>query len=441
MLISPFKLYAIDLAAILFYLSLQDWLSPLIGSENKKRRTYTWTIAGVCAFALVFSNLIGWLCFIGGTLIKAFKDRAREKTFFLYVLLFIDYILADDSSSDITLHLFHLQHTNTLVTYTWYVTGARILMLLSISLCFAWIIRLFLNNSLFKLFAANENIRFSIYVSVSICLLILSMNTVVKFYGIQIAYFSMTIAVFSVIVLIAALSLTVYLKTRKKEQDLRLAIEQKEIYDHYMSDLEENYNLLRAFKHDYQNMLLSLELYIEENDLSGLKDYFTQLKQNSDLELTAIPDYYNALAAVANTSVKSILLVKITKAKDSGIAVTLEVEKNFSLSAYEYEVVRMLGILLDNAIEASRGAEHPAIRLALLAEPGSLEIAIHNSYNPDCPIDMRRLVERGYSTKEQHTGMGLYTVRKIVDSHPDMLLELEKKSFFMVTVTLLTESR
>lgn len=73
----------------------------------------------------------------------------------------------------------------------------------------------------------------------------------------------MRIVVFFTMLFLTALSLIVYFKTRKKEQDLRLAMEQKNIYEQYLTDLEENYNLLRAFKHDYQNMLLSLELFIE----------------------------------------------------------------------------------------------------------------------------------------------------------------------------------
>lgn len=200
---------------------------------------------------------------MGGTLIKAFKEQNREKIFFLYILLFISYVIADNLSSDIIVHLFHLSHTNTIATYTWRVTVLRILILIIISVCFALIIRLFLSSSLFKLFAENENIRFSIHVSVTLGVLILLMNTVAKSYGIQLAYLSMMIVVFFTMLFLTALSLIVYFKTRNKEQDLRLAMEQKNIYEQYLTDLEENYNLLRAFKHDYQNMLLSLELFIE----------------------------------------------------------------------------------------------------------------------------------------------------------------------------------
>ncbi|MFT8928818.1 MAG: hypothetical protein ABF969_05730 [Sporolactobacillus sp.] len=175
MVIDPFKLYVIDLAAMLLFLLLQNLLSRHIDPKNKKRLTYTLAIAGLCAVILVFSSRIGWLCFVGGTLIKAFKEQNREKIFFLYILLFISYVIADNLSSDIIVHLFHLSHTNTIATYTWRVTVLRILILIIISVCFALIIRLFLSSSLFKLFAENENIRFSIHVSVTLGVLILLM--------------------------------------------------------------------------------------------------------------------------------------------------------------------------------------------------------------------------------------------------------------------------
>lgn len=161
------------------------------------------------------------------------------------------------------------------------------------------------------------------------------------------------------------------------------------------------------------------------------------MKIKSNLELSTIPDYYKALTAISNKSVKSILLAKITKAKDLGIAVTLEVTRKSSIAAHEYEVIRILGILLDNAIEGSSQTDQPMIRLALLAESDSLEIDIYNSYNQERSVDLNRIFERGYSTKEKNTGIGLYTVKKIVDNHPDMLLEVEKNSLFMVTLTIL----
>jgi two-component system sensor histidine kinase AgrC len=279
--------------------------------------------------------------------------------------------------------------------------------------------------------------RFSIHVSVTICLIILLINTIAKSYSIHFAYLGITITLFCAITFFTALSLIIYFKARKKEQDLQLAVEQKHIYEHYLTDLEENYSLLRAFKHDYQNMLLSLELYIEENDLKGLKHYFHELKIQSDLELNTIPDYYKALTAISNKSVKSILLAKITKAKDLGIAVTLEVTKKCSFDSYEYEVIRILGILLDNAIEANSRTNQPMIQIAIITEMNSLEIHIYNSYNQDDPIDINQIFQRNYSTKEKNTGIGLYTVKKIVDSHPNMFIEVEKSSLFMVTLTIL----
>jgi two-component system sensor histidine kinase AgrC len=247
----------------------------------------------------------------------------------------------------------------------------------------------------------------------------------------------MTIAIFSAITFFTALSLIAYFKARKKEQDLRLAVEQKNIYEHYLTNLEENFNLLRAFKHDYQNMLLSLELYIEENDLKGLKHYFHELKIQSDLELNTIPDYYKALTAISNKSVKSILLAKITKAKNLGIPVTLEVTKKCSFAFQEYEAVRILGILLDNAIEANSQTNQPMIQIAIIAEMNSLEIHVCNSYNQDDQIDINQIFQRDYSTKEKNTGIGLYTVKKIVDNHPNMFIEVEKSSLFIVTLTIL----
>ena len=50
----------------------------------------------------------------------------------------------------------------------------------------------------------------------------------------------------------------------------------------YIRDLEKNYQELREFKHDYQNLLFSLNSYISEGDLGGL----TKILQPNDFTYT-----------------------------------------------------------------------------------------------------------------------------------------------------------
>ena len=52
-----------------------------------------------------------------------------------------------------------------------------------------------------------------------------------------------------------------------------LAREQENL-THYMAQLENHYQDIRRFKHDYLNILSTITGYIQENDMDKLRNYF-----------------------------------------------------------------------------------------------------------------------------------------------------------------------
>jgi two-component system sensor histidine kinase AgrC len=80
---------------------------------------------------------------------------------------------------------------------------------------------------------------------------------------------------------------------------------------------------------------------------------------------------------------------------------------------------KVLGVLLDNAIESAAESRKKYIELyahELQGEDG-ITIEVINSYTGD--IDKNRIFEDGFTTKENHTGFGLWEVRKIVEKYKD----------------------
>lgn len=105
----------------------------------------------------------------------------------------------------------------------------------------------------------------------------------------------------------------------------------------------------------------------------------------------------------------------------------VEIMINFQeLNISTYELCRILGILLDNAIEATKQCEEKIINIKFIKDfkVNRKLIIIENSFNqPD--IDLEKIYEKGYSTKtedlEQH-GLGLWTVRKILSKSDNLNL-------------------
>lgn len=225
------------------------------------------------------------------------------------------------------------------------------------------------------------------------------------------------IVISNLIILISYCFISLYsiIKTLKLEQT-REILEQEKQYNKTLQILHDN---VRAFKHDFANIIAGIGGYVETEDISGLKKYYKQLLQdcNQVNNLSSLnPDSIN------NPAVYAILANKYYKADNNGIKINLECFIDFnSLHMEIYEFTRILGILLDNAIEASSECDKKLINVSIrndLRRNRQLLI-IENTYK-DKNIDINKIYEKGFSTKSNNTGLGLWEVNKILSKHKNL---------------------
>ena len=88
-----------------------------------------------------------------------------------------------------------------------------------------------------------------------------------------------------------------------------------------------------------------------------------------------------------------------------------------------YEFARILGILIDNAIDASSECDDKIINLTFRDEPQNHRqiVIVENTYQ-DKDVDTEKIFEKGFSGKKNHTGLGLWEVRKIVKKNSNINL-------------------
>ena len=191
----------------------------------------------------------------------------------------------------------------------------------------------------------------------------------------------------------------------------------------YTHHLEIMYNGLRSFKHDYINILLSMSGYIANNDMGELKQFF-ETKIFPTKNLIDQGDYkLNQLGNIGVLEIKSLLCAKLIYAHESGIDVTIDVpDRVDSFPMDTVDLARILGIFLDNAIEASPTAEQPQIGLNIIRHEAGVSIIISNRFQ-DNGTALYKLKQSGFSTKTEHQGIGLSNAQKIISSYDNVLLE------------------
>ena len=109
---------------------------------------------------------------------------------------------------------------------------------------------------------------------------------------------------------------------------------------------------------------------------------------------------------VNNPAVYAVLANKYYKADNLGIKISLESFIDFNKLHMEiYEFTRILGILMDNAIEASSECEKKLINVIIRNDPRQNRqlLIIENTYkNKD--VNVEKIYEKGFTTKPNNTG-------------------------------------
>ena len=227
----------------------------------------------------------------------------------------------------------------------------------------------------------------------------------------------------SFILLVSFLILSIYSFTRI----IKLAITRKDLEcaEEYNQSLEILYDKVKGFKHDFDNIVSSLDGYIENNDMDGLKKYFTEFKK--DCKITNNLSIINP-RIINNPGIYSLLNNKYFRAARSGI--TFDIEFFLNLNALEinmYQFSRILGVLIDNAIEEAEKCNEKIVKVSFIRENKNNRsvITVKNTYsNKD--VDIEKIFEKGLTGKKNHSGIGLWEVRKYVKKSKNLDLYTSK---------------
>lgn len=199
-------------------------------------------------------------------------------------------------------------------------------------------------------------------------------------------------------------------------------LEEAKLYNKTLQILHDN---IRAFKHDFWNIVQGIGGYVARNDMEGLKQYYSKLLEDCQQvnNLTALSP-----SVINNPAIYNVLANKYHLADELGIKINLEVFMDLNeLNINPYELTRILGILMNNAIEASKECDEKIINVIFRKEKRRhLQLIIIENTYKDKTIDTEKIYEKGFSTKEGNTGIGLWEVRQIMRKHNNLNLFTSK---------------
>ncbi|KJQ60332.1 sensor histidine kinase [Streptococcus cristatus] len=235
-------------------------------------------------------------------------------------------------------------------------------------------------------------------------------------------YRELVVVIYIIIFLISLNILDRNLRERIQQQ----LSEQRELQLRNMSDysqhIEELYNELRSFRHDYINILRSLKLGIDTHDLPAIEQIYNQVLKDSGQALNQSKYDLGRLSNIHNDALKSVLSAKFLEAQSKGIEIGLEVPQEIKPQGMELlDFITIVSILADNAIEAAVETSHPVVSFAFLEQEGRQIFIVENTIK-EFSIHSDNIFKKGFSTKGENRGLGLSNVQNIISHYPNVSL-------------------
>ena len=234
----------------------------------------------------------------------------------------------------------------------------------------------------------------------------------------DIALYYLTIITISVFFILFSSITYNLVKNTKIKLEVKSEKQKLEQQKKYILALEKNNNEIRKFKHDFNNIILGLDGYINNDDFDKekLKKYFnsTIMNFNDNIELNDI--VIAKLNSIKVNSLKSLITNKVLVAQNNSIDVDINIQGEIhDFYTDEMQLSRILGILLDNAIEASLEVpDDKKIEMNIIQIDKTTDIQISNTFN-NTGTPIADFYKEGFSTKGSNRGLGLSSAHEIAN--------------------------
>ncbi|MBQ8412046.1 MAG: GHKL domain-containing protein [Lachnospiraceae bacterium] len=211
-----------------------------------------------------------------------------------------------------------------------------------------------------------------------------------------------------------------------KDAKTNIALKEMEHLQKYTAEVEEMYNTLRSFKHDYNNVLCSMKYYIDNRQYEELNSYYEREVQPLIISMEANTPAIEQLSKMKSAPLKSILYFKILEAAGKDIQTTLEIKWPVEkINIKELDLTRIMGIILDNAIEATSNIEDSSqrdIHISCISSEENVVIIVKNRTAGE-DINLTKIQEDGTSSKGDDRGIGLGNIKTILKKYDNILIQ------------------
>lgn len=203
---------------------------------------------------------------------------------------------------------------------------------------------------------------------------------------------------------------------RQKIENEKISKKYDELLDvmkSYENDIEEQ----RTLRHETKNEFATIKCKIQdkEDEESIIKYIDSVIGDKGSSNTTK----YSKFKYLPSNGLKGFFYYKFIEAEKKGINVSVNISKQIENSFLKdidtknfKNLVRIIGVYLDNAIEASYTSLDKKLGIEIYLIKDKIEIIITNTFNNNVNLD--KIGKESFSTKGKNRGHGLLLVSKIL---------------------------
>lgn len=224
-------------------------------------------------------------------------------------------------------------------------------------------------------------------------------------------------------IFIVVYSVIIYMLINEKSENVKFKQENEMLLDN-LSDYEKMLDYQRVNNHENKNQLLVVRSMISKNNTKAL-DYLDEVineKRKDDEGL------YTYAKTIPEGGLQGLVYQKMLKMKENNIKINLNVNRkirkvNFDniSSKTNYDLCRIVGVILDNAIEEVMKLEDKEILISMYKDTEHFIIEVSNKC--ESIPDLSKLDEKGYTTKSEGHGYGLSLLKEIIGNNDTFINE------------------
>lgn len=246
-----------------------------------------------------------------------------------------------------------------------------------------------------------------IFFILSILLLLYLISYYLEYKMIQSFFIDQLVIFFLIVLFILIFWINAENEKRHKAEELRT-------YQLYTSTFEDAIAAIRMKQHEFDNHINAIKcMQYTIHDTKKLID-----EQNKYCEKILQDNKYNKLLKL-NTSPILIgyLYSKFAAAAAQDIDIEYEIQDIHIEQLAINDLIEIIGILFDNAVEALEQQDDKDMEVRLLEENSKFIISIANRSERKTNSEIERFFEYGYSTKGKGHGVGLYRVNTLLSEY------------------------